>query len=122
VADQHGAPTSAAWLADTTAAVIGQVLQQGGSPAAVYHATCSGKTSWYGFARAIFERLQLDRPPELEPLPSEAYPTPARRPAFSVLSNERLLTDFSVVRQNWEAALDGVIRVMRSERTGIDSA
>jgi dTDP-4-dehydrorhamnose reductase len=62
------------------------------APAGIYHATNSGQTSWYGFARAIFEEAGLD-PARVLPTGSASYARPARRPAYSVLGHDA-----------WEAA------------------
>jgi dTDP-4-dehydrorhamnose reductase len=117
VDDQFGAPTTATELANATRKIVDGVLAgRFGEPqnwAGVYHMTCSGATSWYGFAEAIFARaatlLQL-KPPALKPIPSEAYPTPAKRPSNSVLSNKKLQAQFGVSLAPWQDALDRVFQ------------
>ena len=81
VDDQHGQPT---WTMD----VAGQVIALGRSraPAGVYHATSSGETTWFGFAREIFRLLGADTA-RVRPVSSGAYPRPAARPANSVLGH-----------------------------------
>jgi dTDP-4-dehydrorhamnose reductase len=81
VDDQHGQPT---WTMD----VAGQVIALGRSraPAGVYHATSSGETTWFGFAREIFRLLGADAA-RVRPVTSGAYPRPAPRPAYSVLGH-----------------------------------
>ena len=81
VDDQHGQPT---WTMD----VAGQVIALGRSraPAGVYHATSSGETTWFGFAREIFRLLGADTG-RVRPVSSGAYPRPAPRPANSVLGH-----------------------------------
>jgi len=68
--------------------VAGQViaLARSGAPAGVYHATSSGETTWFGFAREIFRLLGAD-PARVRPVTSAAYPRPAPRPAYSVLGH-----------------------------------
>jgi dTDP-4-dehydrorhamnose reductase len=78
VDDQHGAPTSTQDLAG----VIITLLEQR-APAGVYHATNGGHTTWFGLARAALELAGVDA--VLEPCTSAEFPTPARRPAWSVL-------------------------------------
>lgn len=122
VGDQWGAPTSAAALAAATQRLVEQVHGSSvtsndakTSPYGLYHATCSGRTSWFGFARAILERavesarvLDPSAPhPTLESIASDAYPTPARRPLNSVLANTRLLAR-GISLPPWEEALDTV--------------
>ena len=122
VADQVGAPTTSIELANATRAVVDTVVAgKCGSPetwAGVYHMTCGGATSWCGFAKAIFERSRslLDgRMPEVHPIPSSAYPTPARRPANSVLSNEKLAARFGIRLAPWDEALASVLRMLSGE-------
>ncbi len=116
VDDQIGAPTTSIELARATRAVVDSVLTGASkSPedwAGLYHMTCQGSTSWCGFARAIFAgtaSLRNGRQPELEPIPSSDYPTPARRPANSVLSNLKLTERFGVQLAPWETALQTAI-------------
>lgn len=109
VADQIGTPTPAALIADVTA----QVLQHPGHLSGTWHLTASGQTSWHGFAEAIFaEALAtgvLAKVPAVEAIPSSEYPTPAKRPAWSVLDNRKLQQDFNIVLPAWQ---DGLKRVM----------
>ena len=116
VDDQIGAPTSSIQLADATRSIVGGVLDgQFGATldwTGLYHMTCSGSVSWCGFARAIFARAQVQlgaKAPDVNPIPSRDYPTPARRPNYSVLSNEKLNTRFGLHLPPWESALDEVI-------------
>ena len=83
--------------------------------AGLYHMTCSGSTSWCGFAQAIFARAEklLDgKAPAVTPITSAEYPTPARRPRNSVLSNAKLESRFGVRLAPWETALDAVIQAL----------
>jgi dTDP-4-dehydrorhamnose reductase len=81
VDDQHGQPT---WAMDVAGQVI--ALARSGAPAGVYHATSSGETTWFGFAREIFRLLGAD-PARVRPVTSGVYPRPAPRPAYSVLAH-----------------------------------
>jgi dTDP-4-dehydrorhamnose reductase len=116
VDDQFGAPTSSIELADATRAIVSGVLaEQFGAPsswAGLYHMTCGGSVSWCGFARAIFARADIllhEKVPTVRPIVSAEYPTPAKRPNNSLLSNEKLHTRFGVQLSPWEAALDTVL-------------
>jgi dTDP-4-dehydrorhamnose reductase len=74
--------------------------------------TCSGSTSWSGFAQAIFARaghLLNGRLPQVNAIPTAGYPTPAQRPQNSVLSNALLERRFGIRLPAWERALDAVI-------------
>lgn len=80
--------------------------------------TCGGETTWCGFTRAIFARaggLMGGRNPKVRAIPTSAYPTPAKRPRNSVLSNARLEARFGVRLRSWEEGLDEVIQVLRAE-------
>jgi dTDP-4-dehydrorhamnose reductase len=114
VDDQHGAPTWSRLIAEATALLIARSTRNGrfepGDQSGTYHLTSGGETTWYGFAEKI-RKLGLARGllPEtcarLEPIPTSDYPTPAKRPAYSVLSNEKLLKEFDVALPDWEQAL-----------------
>ncbi|HEL7888686.1 TPA: dTDP-4-dehydrorhamnose reductase [Stenotrophomonas maltophilia] len=109
VADQVGTPTPAALIADVTA----QALQHPGRLSGTWHLTASGQTSWHGFAEAIFAEAlatgALVKVPTVEAISSSEYPTPAKRPAWSVLDNRKLQQDFGIVLPAWQ---DGLKRVM----------
>ena len=116
VDDQTGAPTTSIALADATRTVVDRALSSSAGPvedwAGLYHMTCSGSTTWAGFARVIFSKagsLLGDRIPEIIPIASADYPTAATRPLNSVLSNEKLAARFSVQLPPWEAALDAAL-------------
>ena len=133
VHDQVGAPTTSLELARATRTIVDGVLEgRYGSPAewaGVYHMTCAGSTTWCGFAQAIFQRagdLLEGHRPRVNPIPSRDYPTPARRPENSVLSNALLHKRFGVQLAPWESALDEVMSVLHKRAaapqiTGRDS-
>jgi dTDP-4-dehydrorhamnose reductase len=87
VDDQRGQPTSARALA-TALLDLGGAALSGAAPAGIYHATCSGETTWYGLARAAFELAGLD-PERVRPTTSDKFPRPAPRPGYSVLGHSR---------------------------------
>jgi len=109
VADQIGTPTPAALIADVTA----QTLQHPGELSGTWHLTASGQTSWHGFAEAIFAEAVaagvLAKAPVVEAIASSEYPTPAKRPAWSVLDNRKLQADFGIVLPAWQDGLKRVI-------------
>lgn len=82
VDDQHGQPTWAHALAQQLLALVSAT----GAPTGIYHGTCGGQTTWYGFAREIFRLSGLD-PTRVQPTTSDKFPRPARRPAYSVLAH-----------------------------------
>jgi len=119
VNDQIGSPTTSIELARVTHQVVSGVIAgkfgDAKEWAGLYHMTCSGSTSWCGFAQAIFARagkLLDGKVPVVTPITSEEYPTPAKRPRNSVLSNAKLESRFGVRLAPWETALDTVIQAL----------
>jgi len=106
VSDQTGAPTSAQALADVTAELLGRHSAAGlGDAGGVYHVTTRGYTSWHGFATEIARMELRDFPVRIIPIASSEYPSPARRPGNSRLSNEKLTRNFGVSLPHWETCL-----------------
>ena len=107
VADQIGAPTWAGAIAQSTRQLI--ECWRDGKPGAwgVYHLTAAGDTSWFGFAQAIGQQLSKAGKPcaTLEPIPSSAYPTPAKRPLNSRLDCSRLAREWGVSQADWHDAM-----------------
>jgi dTDP-4-dehydrorhamnose reductase len=114
VADQIGSPTSAADIAAAIRAIV-QQLDAGNSSWGTYHFAGGGAVTWHGFAQAIFELASQfsstgrGPPPRIEAITTADYPTPARRPANSVLDCSRIGEVFGVVPRPWRQALAEVI-------------
>lgn len=112
VADQFGAPTWSNAIAALTAHVVAQSIgareaaQWWAERSGIYHLTAGGVTSWHGFAQRIFELSSLETRPKVLPIPASEYPTPARRPANSSLSNDKLAAVFGVRAPDWQASLE----------------
>ena len=113
VSDQVGCPTWARLIAETSTLALRQVLAapDPGAFSGTYHLAASGHTSWHGFAEAIVQGM-----PEpgrkcraVEPIPTSEYPLPARRPAYSVLSCEKLQRTFGLQLPSWEESLKQVL-------------
>lgn len=109
VADQVGTPTPAALIADVTARALAHPRGLSGT----WHLTALGQTTWHGFAEAIFAEAVaqgvLARAPQVLPITTAQYPTPARRPAWSCLDTTRLREDFGIALPDWRDALRRVI-------------
>src|SRR5690606_25775346 len=90
VADQIGTPTPAALIAEVT----WRALARDAAGSGLWHLATTGRTSWHGFAEAIFAEAvragRLARAPRVVPISSAEYPTRARRPARSCLDTRRL--------------------------------
>jgi dTDP-4-dehydrorhamnose reductase len=99
VDDQHGGPT---WTVDLARAVV--ELLQSGAPARIWHWSNSGRTTWYGLAREVFELAGLD-PDRVRPTSSAQFVRPAPRPSFSVLGHDAWLTAGLPRPRSWKDAL-----------------
>ncbi|MEW5993744.1 MAG: dTDP-4-dehydrorhamnose reductase [Candidatus Zixiibacteriota bacterium] len=97
VDDQVGNPCWTMEIARQTGVVLANNLT------GVFHATSQGETSWYGFARAVFEKLNM--PVQVRPCATEEFPRPAPRPKRSSLENRRLAEAGLNVMRHWETAL-----------------
>lgn len=110
VADQYGAPTPVAWIADATTAL----LRHGIAVSGTWHLTARGETHWHGFATAIMDEAHalglLQRKPAVLPITTTEYPTPAHRPAYSVLDTMRLQQDFGIMPPDWREGLKRTLR------------
>ncbi|MEC9328792.1 MAG: dTDP-4-dehydrorhamnose reductase [Pseudomonadota bacterium] len=104
VDDQMGSPTFAWDLATASVAAVAALEKGRDDVYGIFHATNSGVTSWHGFAQKIFELAGVKKA-DLSPIPTEAYPTPAPRPAYSVLNCDRLEQVFQVRLPDWREAL-----------------
>ncbi len=123
VADQFGAPTSAALLAEATANVL-SVL--GGASAAdprwgLYHLAAAGETSWYGLAHYAIARgwerraCMKARPEDVVPITTGEYPTPARRPHNSRLDTSKFRAAFGVELLDWTIGVDQAVSSLLEE-------
>jgi dTDP-4-dehydrorhamnose reductase len=119
VDDQIGAPTTSIALASATREIVTGILSNrfgvAQNWAGLYNMTCSGSTSWFGFAQAIFARanaILAGKTPELVPIATADYPTPAKRPKNSVLSNAKLQAHFAFQLPAWETALEEVLQTL----------
>jgi dTDP-4-dehydrorhamnose reductase len=112
VDDQHGAPTSAADLAAALELIAVRMIQDAHAPAGVYHFSNAGQTTWCGLARRIFEVSGAlgGAAAEVEGIATAEYPTPARRPAFSVLSTSKITRDYGISPRPWRDAVDDIVQ------------
>ena len=103
--DQIGAPTSAELIADVSAHAIVQTLRDQ-TKIGIYHLVASGETSWFEYANYIFEQaknlgvnLAIQ---QVNPIPTAAYPTPAKRPHNSRLNNQKIQQAFQIYLPDWK--------------------
>ena len=117
VSDQTGAPTSARAIAGATL----KILEQGNTlPSGVYHMTAGGSTTWFGFTEQIFalaeEQKIVPAKPKLMPITTADYPTPAKRPMNSVLSNNKFEKAFGFRLAAWRDGLRDVMGDISAEK------
>lgn len=114
VADQLGAPTWSRTIAEMTSQILVRVATSEGwsmnGVGGIYHLTGSGVTSWFGFTQAILENVKQCSKvgtslPRLVPITTSDYPTPAKRPKNSQMSNAKLANAFGLVSPTWDSQL-----------------
>ncbi|KQN22928.1 NAD(P)-dependent oxidoreductase [Sphingomonas sp. Leaf33] len=111
VDDQVGSPTAATDLADACARIAVRLAEDASAPTGTYHFSNSGAVSWAGFASEIFRQSALRGGPtaSVEPIATADYPTPARRPANSLLSHRAIGDAYGIVPRPWQAALSDIL-------------
>lgn len=122
VDDQYGCPTNAndlaaailniatkTFLTEKTASEVDNEKQ---AKTGIYHYANAGKTNWFGFASAIFEQAQLAV--KVDPVATSAYPTKAKRPAFSVLDTSKIRRNFDLHIPDWKESL---LALMKQKHT-----
>lgn len=109
VKDQVGCPTWSRMIAQATAQALTRVLASGdlGALTGLYHLSSSGVTSWHGFAERIVSLMPSEgrKCMVVEPITSAEYPTPAKRPAYSVMDCGKLERTFQIRLPDWENSL-----------------
>jgi dTDP-4-dehydrorhamnose reductase len=114
VGDQHGSPTGALDIADAILAVARRMIERPGTVElrGVFHLAGDGEASWAELAEAIFDESRAVGGPSARviPIPSSAYPTPARRPANSRLNGDRMQAVFGVRLPPWRPSLSACVR------------
>jgi dTDP-4-dehydrorhamnose reductase len=117
--DQFGAPTGADLIADISAHAIRQARQCGPNTstlAGIYHLVASGETTWFDYAKYVLAQAQLVQPAikikatEVTPVPTSAFPTPARRPHNSRLDTQKLQATFGLTLPPWQGGVNRMLR------------
>jgi len=114
IADQFGAPTTAALIADVTAQIIARFWLSGDRaafPGGIYHLAAAGETTWHGYATEVLcyvkshgVDLKVD-PEQIEAIPATAYPLPAPRPANSRMNTAKLTETFGIHLPDWKQGI-----------------
>ena len=112
--DQFGAPTGAELLADISTHALRTALQRA-EVAGTYHAVAQGQTSWHGYARHVIAFARAAGKPikvaqaAIEPVPTSAFPTPAKRPANSRMNTHKLRDTFGLALPAWQLGVDRML-------------
>ena len=117
VADQHGCPTSAASIANVLWQLAQKYTEEGELPWGIYHFSNSPATTWHGFACEIFKQAVeaefLERMPVVNPIKTSDYPTPAKRPAWSVMNCSNLVNLLGSAVPGWQQELSAVLHQLK---------
>lgn len=117
VHDQRGAPTSAHDMADAIWRIV-KVVQGGRSdPYGLYHYSGNGNASWAEFAEDIFENADglIEKKPEVVRIPTSEFPTPAKRPGYTVLDCSKFDQTFEIERPEWQSSLRVVLSKLKED-------
>ena len=111
VADQHGSPTSAADLASALMTITLRLIEDEAAPTGTFHFSNAGAISWADFATEIFRQSDERGGPSaaVVQIPSSDYPTPAARPANSLLSHSAIHAAYDIAPRDWQAALSDIL-------------
>ncbi len=121
VADQYGSPTSAADLAGAILKIITAFFQEKSPRWGTYHFTGKGVTTWHGFAETVFEMARNHVPlkvKKVRPVPTEAYPTPVKRPKYSVLDCSSIRRHWGISTRPWQDSLQETLHRIFTHATG----
>lgn len=113
VFDQVGTPTYAADLADAILQILPQLQAMPKSYTDLFHYTNEGVCSWYDFTQHILRHENINC--RVNPIRSEQYPTPAKRPAFSVLDKSKIKTKFGITIPYWTDSLDVMLKKLKEK-------
>jgi dTDP-4-dehydrorhamnose reductase len=111
VDDQHGSPTSATDLAAALARITMRLVEDVTAPTGTYHFSNAGAVTWAGFAREIFAQSAArgGASAEVQGITTAEYPTPATRPANSLLSHDAIICDYGIHPPAWQTALGNIL-------------
>ena len=110
VNDQHGCPTSAESIAAALLQISERYLRGDEIEWGTYHFCGQPETTWYGFAKRIFERAKGFDHLKLNGIPTSEYPTPAARPLNSVLDCSKFVAQFKTAQPDWSKDLECILR------------
>lgn len=112
VNDQFGSPTSAVDFADAILQVSKQLLAGKKSAGGIYHYSNEGECSWYDFAVAIMDIAKLNC--KVNPITTDQYPLPAKRPAYGIMSRNKIIQTFGISINQWAQSLSICIQKLKN--------
>ena len=121
VADQYGSPTCNDDLAAAIFVIVRRIRHEENIPWGTYHFNGNGVTTWYEFAESIFDyarrfgKMRLQR---VEPITTAEYPTPARRPPYSVLDCAQIKANFGIAPTPWRQSLKQTVERLMDQGFG----
>jgi dTDP-4-dehydrorhamnose reductase len=117
VNDQHGTPTPAREIAKTLVQIAPDLIAGKGA-GETYHFVSGGEGTWFDLAQHVFDIAGSKgaKRPDLEPIPTSQYPTPAKRPANSRLATAKIQQDFGVAPHPWRDAVSEVVEELLSNK------
>ncbi|WP_286975761.1 sugar nucleotide-binding protein, partial [Pseudomonas sp.] len=114
VADQHGCPTSAASIAKALWSLASHYRNNGSLNWGTYHFSNMPATTWHNFAEEIFSQAValkiLAKAPQVNPINTQDYPTPARRPAWSVMDCSLIEEKLNITQSDWRDELREMLK------------
>lgn len=118
VADQQGGPTAAASIAGALWQIVRKWQSEGELPWGIYHYSGAPACNWHAFAVEIFRQAvelgMLARAPQVNAITTADYPTPARRPAWSILDCTKIQRELGIAQPDWQADLAQVLRELQA--------
>ncbi len=112
VNDQVGCPTSATDLAEALSQLTLALMERPSAPTGTYHFANTGTATWYDFAREVFRQWDVENPVDVVPIQTHEFGHGAQRPTNSVLSVQKIGSDYGIVPRDWRTALAPVLASM----------
>ena len=115
VNDQMGSPTYAADLADAILEIIRHnKFRDAGQTTQIYNYSNEGEISWYEFAKEIFKIEKIGC--EVNPVTSQQYPTPAKRPRNTLMNKDKIVKVFNIKISNWKSSLNTCMTILKKQQ------
>jgi dTDP-4-dehydrorhamnose reductase len=115
VNDQMGSPTYATDLADAILEIIRHnKFRDEGQTTQIYNYSNEGEISWHEFAKEIFKLAEIDC--KVSPIPTQQYPTPAKRPRNTFMNRDKIVKVFNIKISNWKSSLNTCMTILKKQQ------